>query len=90
MASTGKRVQRNFLLTTDQAEWLREHAFRTRRPQAEVVREALADYRARAEAGSGPDAGRANRALVERFATGEGVDLELLRDENRPTWPLDP
>lgn len=88
MASRKATVQRNFLLPTEQAEWLRDHAFRTRRPQAEIVRDALADYQARAEreAGSGDDH---NRALMERFRHGRGVDLEVLRDESGQMWSHD-
>ncbi|HWH12133.1 MAG TPA: hypothetical protein VG165_13470 [Solirubrobacteraceae bacterium] len=83
-------VQRNFLLPPEQADWLREHAFRTRRRQAEIVREALSEYRARAEAdetGSSGDAG--NRALMERFRSGRGIDLDVLRDERDEMWGHD-
>lgn len=36
-------------LGTDLYEWLRELAYRQRRPMAELVREALRDYRDRVE-----------------------------------------
>lgn len=36
-------VNRNYALTADQAEWLRDTAYRTRISQAELVRRALSD-----------------------------------------------
>jgi hypothetical protein len=36
-----ERVQRNFELDTDQAEWLRVKAFEQRTSQAEIVRDLL-------------------------------------------------
>jgi ribbon-helix-helix protein len=42
-AGPGQTVNRNFALPIEQAEWLRETAFTTRVPQAQLVREALAD-----------------------------------------------
>ena len=83
MAST-PTVQRNFHLPSEQAEWLREYAHRTRRPQAEIVREALAEYQARSE--SVAPAQERNRALVNRFSQGHGVDLDVLRDEHGAMW----
>lgn len=82
-------VQRNFLLPSEQAEWLREHAFRTRRPQAEIVREALAEYQARTEAKARPARHTRNLSLTERFAQGIGIDLNVLRDESDEMWEHD-
>lgn len=82
-------VQRNFLLPTDQAEWLRDHAFRTRRPQADIVREALADYQARSERRAEALTDDSNRALMERFNQGRGIDLAVLRDEAGQMWSHD-
>lgn len=82
-------VQRNFLIGTDQAEWLRDHAFRMRRPQAEIVREALADYRDRSESNAHALTDDDNRALMERFREGRGVDLDVLRDEAGRMWSHD-
>jgi hypothetical protein len=82
-------VQRNFLLPSEQAEWLREHAFRSRRPQAEIVREALAEYRARSETVARPASHERNRALTDRFAEGIGIDLEVLHDEHDEMWKHD-
>ena len=82
-------MQRNFLIASEQAEWLREHAFKTRRPQAELVREALAQYRARIESDAGTATHERNRALTERFSLGRGVDLEVLRDEHGDMWNHD-
>ncbi|MEV4423274.1 hypothetical protein AB0L40_25355 [Patulibacter sp. NPDC049589] len=83
-------VQKNFLLPVEQAEWLREEAHRTRRGQVEIVREALADYRRRVEreASERAGAGEPRTSLVERFRTGAGIDLEILRDEDRAMWEL--
>jgi hypothetical protein len=89
MASSDSPVQRNFLLPPSQAEWLREQAFRTRRPQAEIVCEALAEYRARIESAAGASAHDRNRALTERFSHGQGVDLAVLRDEGDEMWSRD-
>ena len=89
MASGDGTVQRNFLLPNAQAEWLREHAFRTRRPQAAIVRDALAEYRARAEGAAEAGGTDRNRALTERFSTGEGIDLDVLRDESGEMWGHD-
>jgi hypothetical protein len=89
MGRAEKPVQRNFLLPRDQAEWLREHAFRTRRKQAEVVREALAEYRSRAEVAGQGGTSTKNRLLVERFRSGAGVDLDLLDKGGREMWDLD-
>jgi hypothetical protein len=86
MSPGDKPVQRNFLLPPEQAEWLREHAFRTRRKQAQVVREALAEYRSRAEAADEGDTLAKNRLLVERFRSGAGLDLALLEDDGREMW----
>ncbi|HEY5196717.1 MAG TPA: hypothetical protein VIJ51_06795 [Solirubrobacteraceae bacterium] len=82
-------VQRNFLLPAEQAEWLREFAFRARRPQAEIVREALSEYRARAEANRVAGGHDGNRDLMERFRRGRGIDLEVLRDEHGEMWSHD-
>jgi hypothetical protein len=89
MATSDSTVQRNFQLPVEQAEWLREHAFHTRRKQVDVVREALAEYRARAEAAPADPSHTRNRALVERFSHGIGVDLDLLRDEDGQMWRHD-
>lgn len=80
-------VQRNFLLPTEQAEWLRSHSFSVRRSQAEIVREALADYRARAERAPESESRDGNRALADRFADGRGIDLDLLRDREEMWSP---
>ena len=82
-------VQRNFHLPVEQAEWLREHAFRSRRPQAEIVREALAEYRDRTESNAASAPADRNRALVDRFRQGRGIDLDVLRDENATMWSHD-
>lgn len=87
--SPSPSVQRNFLLPSEQAEWLRDHAFQTRRPQAEIVREALAEYRTRSEAAARTPNHDRNRALTERFARGIGIDLDVLRDENDEMWKHD-
>jgi hypothetical protein len=84
-----RTVQRNFLLPSEQAEWLRDHAFQTRRPQAEIVREALAEYRTRSETTARTASHDRNRALTERFARGIGIDLDVLRDENDEMWKHD-
>ncbi len=89
MASTDDTVQRNFLLPVRQAEWLREHAFRTRRPQAAIVRDALAEYQARTERAANAGGPDRNRALTERFRTGAGIDLGVLRDETGEMWGHD-
>ena len=86
MAANDGAVQRNFLIPSTQAEWLREHAFRTRRSQADIVREALADYQAHAESTAGTAAHERNRALTERFSQGRGIDLDVLLDENGEMW----
>jgi hypothetical protein len=89
VASSDRTVQRNFLIPSAQAEWLREHAFRTRRSQAEIVRDALTEYRARAESGAGTASHDRNRALTERFSHGHGIDLEVLRDASGKMWDRD-
>jgi hypothetical protein len=86
MAANDDTVQRNFLLPIGQAEWLREHAFRTRRPQAAIVRDALAEYRERTETVESASGDDRNRALTERFSQGRGVDLDVLRDEGDEMW----
>lgn len=89
MAPDRTTVQRNFLLPAEQAEWLRDHAFRTRRPQAEIIREALADYQARAENSADAGTHDGNRSLTERFSQGRGIDLDVLRDEGGQMWSHD-
>ena len=86
MATNDGTVQRNFLIPATQAEWLRQHAFLTRRSQADIVREALAAYKARAESAAGSESHERNRALTERFSHGDGIDLDVLRDENGEMW----
>ncbi len=86
MAPTNGTVQRNFHLPSRQAEWLREYAHRTRRPQAEIVREALAEYQERAESDAVAAPDDRNRALMDRFRQGRGIDLDVLRDENGAMW----
>ena len=86
MASGNGSVQRNFHLPSEQAEWLREHAHSTRRPQAEIVREALAEYRARSERPAQPAADDRNRTLTQRFSQGRGVDLDVLRGKDDKIW----
>lgn len=88
MTSSGT-VQRNFHLPAEQAEWLREYAHRTRRPQAEIVREALAEYQARSERDASTALEDRNRALMDRFRQGHGIDLDVLRDENGAMWSHD-
>jgi predicted DNA-binding protein len=87
--SGDRPVQRNFLLPPEQAEWLREHAFRTRRRQAEIVREALSDYQARFERGTIAASEDGSRSLMERFRTGRGIDLDILRDDDAEMWSHD-
>jgi hypothetical protein len=89
MSGSDDTVQRNFLIASSQAEWLREHAFRTRRPQAAIVREALAEYRARSESGADATNRNRNRALTERFSQGLGIDLDVLRDDDGEMWGHD-
>lgn len=89
MSGSDDPVQRNFLIPSSQAEWLREHAFRTRRPQAAIVREALAEYRARSESSANTTHHDRNRALTERFSQGLGVDLDVLRDDDGEMWGHD-
>lgn len=79
-------INRNFPLEHEQAEWLREQAFLTKRSQAEMVREALDEYRAKTESA---DASERNRALVDRFTKGEGIDLAVLRDADGAMWRRD-
>jgi hypothetical protein len=86
MTTNDGTVQRNFLIPSAQAEWLREHAFRTRRSQADIVREALAAYQAHAESASGSAGHERNRALVARFTQGRGIDLDVLRDADGEMW----
>ena len=88
MATTGS-IQRNFLIPVEQAEWLREQAHQERRSQADVVRDALARYRERAESEADPSHAAASRALAEQFITGQGVDLDILRDGNRRIYGYD-
>lgn len=47
-ADEQKHVVKNFSLTEDQAEWVRQYAFKERRTQADVVREAIDKMRASA------------------------------------------
>lgn len=82
--------QCNILLPIDQYEWLREHAHRTRRPQAEIVREALAAYRERTAAPIDAAGEDHVAALMEIFADGRGVDLELLKESDARIWGLEP
>lgn len=89
MAGT-RLVQRNFQLPEDLAEWLRERAFTTRQSQTAIVRDALQRVRDSEPAGDEADARARRMALVRRFATGDGVDLKLLRDADRRIWGLDP
>lgn len=42
----------NLELPLDQAEWLRTQAYKTRRSQAAIVRQALDEHRQRAEPGA--------------------------------------
>ena len=87
--ASNSTVQRNFHLPSEQAEWLREYAHRTRRPQAEIVREALAEYQERSESKAVAPARDRNRALMNRFSQGDGIDLDVLRDENGAMWSHD-
>ncbi len=83
-------VQGNFLLPLEQAEWLREYAFRTRRKQAEIVREALADYRRSVEQDEGTPDDERRRRMTARFAHGRGVDLDILLESDGRVWQRDP
>jgi hypothetical protein len=83
-------VQRNFLMPIELADWLRKRAFDSRRTQAELVREALQEYRERVdvqESDRDDDSRRA--ALIRRFASGAGVDLAILRDHDAHMSELD-
>lgn len=80
-------IARNFPIERSQAEWLREQALRTKRSQAEMVREALADYQAKVD---GEDVAAAHRALVHRFTHGIGIDLELLRNHETAMYDCEP
>lgn len=87
LMSISTTVQRNFHLSVEQAEWLRRQAFLTNRPQAEIVREAIAAYQVSVEVPDDPNAaGGADRALMERFREGRGVDLDVLRDQAGEMW----
>ncbi len=82
-------VQRNFPFPEDLAERLRVHAFETRRSQAEFVRDAVREKLER-EADDGTGRGAELRTeLAQQFITGDGVDLELLRDADRRIWGLE-
>jgi hypothetical protein len=89
MTPSARAVQRNFHLPAKQAEWLREYAHRARRPQAEIVRDALAEYQARTETGANAATHDRNRGLMERFRQGRGIDLDVLRDEDGAMWSQD-
>jgi len=84
-----KTKQRSFHLPAEQADWLREEAFRTRRSQTEIVREAIAERQARAAAPAAAQGEGHVEALVEMFVEGRGVDLELLRDRDA-MWRREP
>ncbi|WP_196189275.1 hypothetical protein [Conexibacter sp. W3-3-2] len=79
-------VQGNFLLPVEQAEWLREYAFKTRRKQAEIVREALADYRRAVERDDVTPDDERRRRMTERFAQGRGMDLDILLEADGRIW----
>ncbi len=80
-------INRNYPIRVDQAEWLREEAFRKRRKQAEIVRDALDLYRQTTEAP--PSEVTPARRLVERFVTGDGVDLDILIDHDRRIYGIE-
>lgn len=90
MTSRARVVQRNFQLPVEQAEWLRAHSYETRIPQAEIVRQALDEYRHRSQrATTSAPAGERHRRLVERFERGDGVDLDMLGDKRASMWSHD-
>ncbi len=80
-------IARNFPIERSQAEWLREQALRTKRSQAEMVREALSDYQAKVD---GEDKAAIHRALTEQFTHGIGIDLELLRNHESVMYDREP
>lgn len=75
-------AQRPVIMTQEMTDWFRELAFRTRTSQQEHFRRALSEYRDKIEREATGEPHEIDRglALVRRFAAGEGVDLELLRD----------
>ena len=83
-------AQRPVIISQEMTDWFRELAFRTRTSQQEHFRRALGDYRDKIERAETqePDEIDSGLALVRRFATGDGVDLELLEDRDRSVWGL--
>lgn len=82
-------VQRNFPFPEELAERLRVHTFETRRSQAEFVREAVREKLEREAESGEEERTRLLENLAQRFITGEGVDLDLLRDGDRLIWGLE-
>lgn len=84
-------AQRPVVVDQELANWYRELAHRTRTHQQEHFRRALSEYRDRLESTSTGGQEEVDRglALVRRFATGDGIDLELLEDADRRIWGLD-
>ncbi len=84
-------AQRPVIMSQEMTDWFRELAHNTRTSQQEHFRRALSEYRDRIEreATAVPDEIDRGLALVRRLATGDGVDLELLRDADRSIWGLE-
>ncbi len=84
-------AQRPVIMNQELADWYRELAHRTRSRQQDHFRRALSEYRDRIERDTavGTTEIDRGRALVQRFATGDGIDLELLEDADRRIWGLD-
>ncbi len=80
-------VQRNFLVTTEQAEWLRATAFERHVKQAELVRYALEATRAELEGRPRPPVPggtrRDIRSLAGSMAGGPDSAALLLEDRRR-------
>lgn len=82
-------VRRHSRLPPDLAEWLRSHALHAHRKRVDIVRQALTDYRSRVEGSAQGDSASRSRSLLDRFATGKGVDMDILRDGDQTMWNLD-
>lgn len=82
-------VRRNFPFPEELAERLRVHAFKTRRSQADLVREAVREMPDRDADGGEERRAELRARLAQRFLTGEGIDLELLDDGDRSIWGLE-
>lgn len=84
-------AQRPVIMSQEMTDWFRDLAHRTRTSQQEHFRRALSEYRDKIEreATAAPDEIDRGLVLVRRFATGEGVDLDLLRDADHHIWGLE-